>query len=218
MSGIVFRMEQLPNAISPMTASTPRSWVGRVNGPARLLGAPRDAPGSTGNINREYRQMKRTFLGLAMIAAGFAAMAAAVPTKAHAGSVVDELRSRGLSNWVDRYVEEDNNGKVSYKSSKSSKSTTSATGKTTAAKTLKAKAPSKRTLKKASKKKNKKKLAAKRSKKKNSRKFSKKSLKKKSTKKLANTQATTKVSSNTKKKYKVPSRVKDRLATYGISF
>ncbi len=167
--------------------------------------------------------MKRTFSGLAMVAAGFAMMVAAIPGSAQAGSVVDDLRSRGLGKWVDRYVEEDDKGKVSYKSSKSTTSSdsksTSAPAKTPTTKTLKAKAPTSKSLKKVSKKNSKKKFSAKKAWKKSAtRKLSKKKAYKKKTKKIAKKRTTQKVSSNTKKKYKVPSRVKDHLASYGINF
>ena len=160
--------------------------------------------------------MKRTFSGLAMVAAGLAMMAAA-PDTAQAGSVVDELRSRGLGTWVDRYVEEDSNGKVSYKSSKSN-TTATAPAKAPAKKTLKAKAPKKKALKTTAKKKSTKARSLKSASKK---KASKKKVatRKLSKKKIAKKNSTNRVASNTKKKkYKVPSSVKDRLASYGINF
>jgi len=173
--------------------------------------------------------MKRTISGLAMVAAGFAMMVAANPGSAHAGGVVDDLRARGLGKWVDRYVEEDDKGKVSYKSSTSPDSkATAAPAKKPTTRTLKAKAPTSKALKRVTKKKGKKKFSAKRlskkktaSKKYTTRKLSNKKLGKKKLKKFSKRNTSKKVTSNassdSKKKYKVPSNVKDRLASYGIN-
>lgn len=161
--------------------------------------------------------MKRTFTSLAMVAAGFATMAASAGT-AQAGGVVDELRSRGLGTWVDRYVEEDNKGNVKYKSAKSN-TTTAAPTQPTTSNTVKATAPKKKkTLKKTAKKKSTKARTLKSASKKKATK-KKVATRKLTKKKVAKKTTTKKVASNsTKKKYKVPSRVKDRLAAYGINF